>query len=58
LDRIGESIEALKKAYMEKKLVIEGGETVVKASSVEDIPKIWYGLFEGTNQGKLVTELP
>ena len=57
-DRFAEGVDALQKAYQEKKLIEAGGETVVKASSIEDIPKIWYGLFEGKNQGKLVTEMP
>jgi NADPH-dependent curcumin reductase CurA len=34
--------------------VIQG--TVV-AGTVEDIPKIWLRLFEGANQGKLITKL-
>ncbi|KIJ49098.1 hypothetical protein M422DRAFT_28102 [Sphaerobolus stellatus SS14] len=57
LKRAPEAIAELQKAYQENKLVEAGRETVVKASSIEDLPKIWYRLFEGKNQGKLVTEM-
>ncbi|KIJ49097.1 hypothetical protein M422DRAFT_161700 [Sphaerobolus stellatus SS14] len=57
-NRSQEGIKELQRAYEDKKLVAEGGETVIKASSIEDVPRIWHGLFEGKNQGKLVTEMP
>lgn len=40
------------------KLVVEGAETVVDVSGkFEEIPKVWTGLFEGANTGKLITKL-
>jgi len=30
---------------------------VVDASSLSEVPKIWNGLFEGSNTGKLITHL-
>jgi NADPH-dependent curcumin reductase CurA len=51
-------MEVLRKAYNEGKLKNTGGETIVKAGSLEDVPKIWYRLFQGKNIGKLLTELP
>ncbi|HEV7737990.1 MAG TPA: hypothetical protein VGO47_11540 [Chlamydiales bacterium] len=53
-----ECMEVLRKAYNEGKLKNTGGETIVKAGSLEDVPKIWYRLFQGKNIGKLLTELP
>ena len=35
---------------------MKGQDTVVPAS-VEEIPKVWLGLFEGVNRGKLITKL-
>ena len=53
-----EAFNALLSALQEKKLVLTGGETLVEASGLEEVPKIWHGLFEGRNQGKLITKLP
>ncbi|KAF8584641.1 NAD(P)-binding protein [Ramaria rubella] len=52
-----EGSQALISALKEGKLVI-GGETIVEVSGIEEIPKVWYRLFEGRNQGKLLTKLP
>ncbi|GIZ40775.1 hypothetical protein CKM354_000410200 [Cercospora kikuchii] len=48
--------EVFQQALKEGKLDLEGGETVVKGK-FEDIPKTWTKLFEGGNQGKLVTQI-
>ncbi|KAK5117621.1 hypothetical protein LTR62_005044 [Meristemomyces frigidus] len=56
LPRANEAREAFKKMLQEGKLKVEGGEHVVKGS-FEDVPKTWLKLFEGGNQGKLVTEV-
>lgn len=48
--------EVFRKALADGKLKIDEAEHIVKAS-FEDIPKTWMALFEGANQGKLVTAL-
>ncbi|KAK4895636.1 quinone oxidoreductase [Elasticomyces elasticus] len=48
--------EILKNMHKEGKLEIEGGEHVVE-TKFEDIPKTWLLLFNGSNQGKLITQL-
>ncbi|KAF8532417.1 hypothetical protein JB92DRAFT_2842640 [Gautieria morchelliformis] len=53
-----EGLQALISALEENKLMVKGGETVVEVSGLEDIPKVWHRLFEGKNQGKLLTKLP
>jgi len=53
-----EGIQALISAFKEKKLLVTGGETIVEVSGLEEIPEVWHRLFEGRNQGKLVTKLP
>lgn len=61
LHRANEMIKTLVGALQEGKLKIgEANETVVdttKEGGFEDIPKTWLRLFEGANQGKLVTKL-
>jgi NADPH-dependent curcumin reductase CurA len=58
LDRMDEATSALTKAIEEGKLKIDGAETIVDVKgNIEDIPKVWVGLFEGTNKGKLVTKI-
>ena len=44
-------------AVKEKKIQIEVQEETIVPTKFEDIPKTWMMLFEGGNQGKLVTEL-
>jgi len=56
MSRFPEAREIFTKALGEGKLKVEGGEHIVKGG-FEDIPKIWMHLFEGANQGKLVTAL-
>lgn len=55
-EKFGEAREVFAKAVREGKIKVDGGETVVK-TKFEDIPKTWMLLFDGSNTGKLVTEL-
>ena len=58
LDRMDEATAALSKALEEGKLVVDGAETVVDVKgNIEEIPKVWMGLFEGSNKGKLITKV-
>jgi NADPH-dependent curcumin reductase CurA len=50
---IGELVKGLKEGKIK---VGEENQTVVE-TKFEDIPKTWTGLFEGRNQGKLITKL-
>jgi NADPH-dependent curcumin reductase CurA len=52
----GQAREELIKIIQQGKLKVTGNETVIK-SSIEGVPKVWRQLFEGGNQGKLITEL-
>lgn len=56
MSKAGEALETLRKALAEGKLQIQEGEHIVKAG-FEDVPRTWMMLFEGANQGKLVTAL-
>lgn len=51
-----QALETFQKALADGKLDLEDSETVVKGS-FEDVPKTWLKLFEGSNQGKLVTQI-
>lgn len=56
--RMGEGVVALSEAATSGKLKIEGAETIVDLrGKFEDVPKVWTGLFEGTNIGKLITKV-
>jgi len=37
---LSEGMEVLRKVYEEKKLIFEGGETVVQALGIEEVPCI------------------
>lgn len=50
------ALELFKEAVADGRLDIEGGETVIK-TKFEDIPKTWLKLFDGSNQGKLITQI-
>lgn len=55
LHRAAEIVGKLVQGIQEGKLKVgEENETVVK-TKFEDIPKTWLKLFDGSNQGKLVT---
>jgi hypothetical protein len=56
-DKRFEVIELLIKAMKEGNLIVgDENETVVE-TTFEDIPRTWMMLFEGKNQGKLLTKL-
>ncbi|EJD02773.1 NAD-binding protein [Fomitiporia mediterranea MF3/22] len=58
VDRIDEAEEALTSAAALGKLVLNSAETIVDVhGNVEEIPRVWNGLFTGTNTGKLITKL-
>ncbi|KDQ55903.1 hypothetical protein JAAARDRAFT_208167 [Jaapia argillacea MUCL 33604] len=55
-DMVGEIQGNIGKAIKEGKVVVKDAETIVDVrDKFEDIPKVWYRLFEGGNIGKLVT---
>lgn len=55
--KFGQAIETFNKSLQEGKLIIDdSSETIVK-TPFEDVPKTWMKLFEGSNQGKLITQL-
>ncbi|EJD02364.1 NAD-binding protein [Fomitiporia mediterranea MF3/22] len=57
-DRMPEAIEALTSAVVSGKLITDGAETVVDIHDrLEEIPRVWAGLFSGANTGKLITKL-
>jgi NADPH-dependent curcumin reductase CurA len=58
IPREGEAIAALTKAIQEDKLKLAGAETIVDTKgNIEEIPKVYVGLFEGINTGKLITKV-
>lgn len=58
LELIVESEGVLANAVSEGNLSLEGAETVVDIQGhIEEIPRIWAGLFSGANTGKLITKL-
>ncbi|EJD02817.1 NAD-binding protein [Fomitiporia mediterranea MF3/22] len=57
-DRLGEAEEALTAAAVAGKLILNSAETVVDVhGKVEEIPRVWNGLFTGVNTGKLITKV-
>ncbi|KAJ4355729.1 quinone oxidoreductase [Didymosphaeria variabile] len=52
-----EMMNAIRNAVKERKIQIEKQEETIVPTKFEEIPKTWTMLFEGGNQGKLVTEL-
>lgn len=53
-----ESSVKLAEAVKEGKLIIREAETVVDVKGkVEEIPRVWNGLFTGSNTGKFITKL-
>ncbi len=57
LDRARETQELFVKAVKDGKLKIGDENEHVVQTKFEDIPKTWHLLFEGANQGKLVTKI-
>ncbi|KAF2204260.1 NAD(P)-binding protein [Delitschia confertaspora ATCC 74209] len=57
MPKMGEIMETLSKGVKDGKIkMTEESETIVK-SKFEDIPSTWMMLFQGGNQGKLITQL-
>ncbi|KAL6713512.1 quinone oxidoreductase [Lecanora helva] len=52
-EAVGELVQAWKEGKLQ---VSEANETVVK-TKFEDVPKTWMSIFEGANQGKLISKL-
>ena len=50
------AMEIFKQALADGKLQIDEGETIVP-TKFEDVPKTWLKLFDGSNQGKLITQI-
>ena len=58
MPRAEEGGKALAAAVLGGKFVVANAETVVDLrGKLEEIPKAWYGLFEGKNTGKLILKL-
>jgi NADPH-dependent curcumin reductase CurA len=57
LDRARETQQLFVKSWKEGKLKIDDKSEHVVDTNFEDVPKTWHLLFEGGNQGKLVTHL-
>lgn len=55
--RAQEAIDIFKKSAAEGKLKIGEDQEQVVPTKFEDIPKTWLKLFEGGNQGKLITKI-
>lgn len=52
-----EAAHKLVQAVQEGKLLVGEAETVVDVKGrVEEIPRVWNGLFKGSNTGKLITK--
>lgn len=49
--------EALVRHVASGKIVLDAASETIVPTKFEDVPKTWMRLFEGTNQGKLVTSL-
>ena len=56
LAKAPEAVKVLLGALQDGKLNVDGGEQIVKGS-FEDVPKTWLTLFNGSNTGKLVTQI-
>jgi NADPH-dependent curcumin reductase CurA len=56
-DGINKIVMTLLEALKEGKIKIDDKSEQVIDTKFEDIPKTWLKLFEGGNQGKLVTKL-
>jgi len=56
-DKFPEARNVFTKALSEGKLEIDEGETIIE-TDFEHIPSTWMKLFDGSNRGKLITQLP
>lgn len=57
LPRMGEALKALQEAYKKGNLKIDEQNEHVVSAGFEEIPNVWWKLFEGENKGKLLTKL-
>ena len=57
LHKAGETMEIFKKALGEGKIKVDDKSEHVVEAKFEDVPQTWMKLFEGANQGKLITKL-
>lgn len=57
MPRAKEAIDVFNKSVADGKLKIGDEQEQVVPTKFEDIPKTWLMLFEGANQGKLVTKI-
>lgn len=57
LPRMGEGLKALLEAYEKGNLKIDEQNEHVVSAGFEEIPNVWWKLFEGENKGKLLTKL-
>ena len=57
LGKARETIQMFVQAVKDGKLKIGDEQESVVSTKFEDIPKTWLKLFEGGNQGKLVTKI-
>lgn len=55
--KIPEFRELITKAAVDGTIKLDGLETLVKVDKLEEVPKVWHTLFDGANQGKLVTQI-
>ena len=58
MDRVEEGGKALADAVLSGKFVAGNAETVVDLrGKLEEVPKVWHGMFEGKNTGKWIIKL-
>ena len=58
IDRVNEATDVLVDGVQTVKIDIKRAEMILDVQGkLEDIPKVWKGLFDGINVGKLVTKM-
>lgn len=57
MPRMGEGLKALQEAHKKGNLKIDEQNEHVVSVGFEEIPNVWWKLFEGENRGKLLTKL-
>uniref|UniRef100_A0A8H7K2P8 Dehydrogenase FUB6 n=1 Tax=Bionectria ochroleuca TaxID=29856 RepID=A0A8H7K2P8_BIOOC len=57
LKKLPDVIQIFQEAAKEGKLRVDDGSQTLVPAKFEEIPEVWLRLFEGKNQGKLVTKL-
>ena len=56
-DKWAEAVQQLKKGVEDGKITVGDANEHVVETKFEDVPKTWLLLFEGANQGKLLTKI-